>query len=78
VADKTYVRVQGGYVYERIVLDESVDMATLFHPTIYNQLIDVTATDPQPDQDWIYDNGEFRPPERRRLVEAFPTKGSTL
>lgn len=78
MADKTYVRVQNGYVHERIVLDESVDTATLFHSTIYNQLIDVTAIDPQPDQNWIYDNGEFRPPERRRLVEAFPTKGSTL
>lgn len=78
MTDKVYVRVDGGYVLERIVLDESVDTAALFHSTIYDQLIDVTGVDPQPDQNWIYENGEFRPPERRRLVEAFPTKGSTL
>ena len=72
MANKVYVRVQNGYVFERIILDESVDIEALFHPTIYAQLIDVTEVDPQPDQDWTYIEGQFGPPERRRFLEPFP------
>lgn len=63
---KVYAHVVNGIV--QVIVDPAIidgneiPVSERFVPEIVDQLVDITAADPRPDQKWVYDGKEFAPP----------------
>lgn len=78
---RTYARINGGIILELISLDESMDVASCFHPDIAKTLVDITDESPLPQvgysavQDsnraWVF--AEQPSPQMDQLEQAMQT-----
>lgn len=59
---KTFARIQNNEVAELITVPEGQEVTDLYHPDYIKNFVDVSNANPQPQQLWTYNNGQFKAP----------------